>query len=379
MLTDLAATPFAEVLRRASAGRWSGDLQVRLGRAAKTVFFDHGRLVFAASNLRSDRLGETLVALGRITSGELAQASAIMAVRRGAGAGQAPGQEGAGPLRRPAGAAHRALAVPPHRRRRLLRGTTLPDPGGVHGQPLRAPSAVPGCEQHAQRGPDPCRTGEPGTAGDPGRLRPLPLLGTEVLVGRARHTGALSRAGQDPGARAEGWHRPQQPAPHRLRLVRFRHPRGRRQGLRSDHPARGPDGNGHLPPVTHTTATGSVGARSRAAGGEPGAGQVGAAEPGELVPRGEDGSPRGSRQGDRGEDGALPFAPGCRRRRSAPQGGHRDHPRAGLRPPAASTPVPGRAPPRVPRDRRISPSRPPTWGSTRRIGWHSSWWRPGLR
>jgi len=81
MLTDLASTPFAEVLRRASAGRWSGDLQVRLGRAAKTVFFDHGRLVFAASNLKSDRLGETLVALGRITSGELAQASAIMRQR----------------------------------------------------------------------------------------------------------------------------------------------------------------------------------------------------------------------------------------------------------------------------------------------------------
>jgi len=82
MLSDLASTPFAEVLRRASVGRWSGDLQVRLGRAAKIVFFDHGRLVFAASNLRSDRLGETLVALGRITSGELAQASAIMRRRR---------------------------------------------------------------------------------------------------------------------------------------------------------------------------------------------------------------------------------------------------------------------------------------------------------
>ncbi len=81
MLTDLAATPFAEVLRKASAGRWSGDLQVRLGRAAKTVFFDHGRLVFAASNLRNDRLGETLVALGRITSGELEKASAIMRQR----------------------------------------------------------------------------------------------------------------------------------------------------------------------------------------------------------------------------------------------------------------------------------------------------------
>ena len=58
MLTDIANSPIAETVRRLSAERRSGDLQVRSGRLVKITFFDHGRLVFAASNLRRDRLGE---------------------------------------------------------------------------------------------------------------------------------------------------------------------------------------------------------------------------------------------------------------------------------------------------------------------------------
>ena len=81
MLTDLTVTPFPETLRCVSSERRSGDLQVRARRVVKTVFFDHGRLVFAASNLKGDRLGETLVALGRITDGDLRKASAIMRQR----------------------------------------------------------------------------------------------------------------------------------------------------------------------------------------------------------------------------------------------------------------------------------------------------------
>ena len=70
MLTDLSVTPIAETLRRLSEERKSGDLQVRSGKTVKTIFFDHGRIVFAASNLKKDRLGEALVALGRITDEE---------------------------------------------------------------------------------------------------------------------------------------------------------------------------------------------------------------------------------------------------------------------------------------------------------------------
>ena len=78
MLTDLATTPIADTLRHLSEGRKSGDLQVRSGKIAKTVFFDHGRIVFAASNLKKDRLGEALIALGRITEEEFTRASAMM-------------------------------------------------------------------------------------------------------------------------------------------------------------------------------------------------------------------------------------------------------------------------------------------------------------
>jgi tetratricopeptide (TPR) repeat protein len=78
MLTDLASTPIAQVLKRLSADGKSGDLQVNAGATIKTVFFDHGRVVFAASNLKKDRLGESLVALGRISSEDFARASALM-------------------------------------------------------------------------------------------------------------------------------------------------------------------------------------------------------------------------------------------------------------------------------------------------------------
>lgn len=78
MLTDLAVTPISETLRKLSVDRRSGDLQVQSGRIVKTVFFDHGRIVFAASNLKKDRLGEALVALGRITDEQFTRASALL-------------------------------------------------------------------------------------------------------------------------------------------------------------------------------------------------------------------------------------------------------------------------------------------------------------
>jgi len=78
MLSDLAVTPISETLRKLSVDRRSGDLQVQSGRIVKTVFFDHGRIVFAASNLKKDRLGEALVALGRITDEEFTRVSALL-------------------------------------------------------------------------------------------------------------------------------------------------------------------------------------------------------------------------------------------------------------------------------------------------------------
>ena len=78
MFTDLSMTPIAEPLRRLAASHGSGDLQVQSGRAVKTIFFDGGRAIFAASNLKKDRLGESLVAQGRISQDEFRQAEALL-------------------------------------------------------------------------------------------------------------------------------------------------------------------------------------------------------------------------------------------------------------------------------------------------------------
>jgi tetratricopeptide (TPR) repeat protein len=78
MLTDIAQSPIAETIRKLSSERRTGDLQVRSGRMVKIAFFDHGRLVFAASNLRRDRLGEAMVADGRITEEDFNRVSALM-------------------------------------------------------------------------------------------------------------------------------------------------------------------------------------------------------------------------------------------------------------------------------------------------------------
>lgn len=77
-LTDLAVTPIAETIRSLWAEGRSGELQVRSGKVAKMAFFDCGRPVFAASNLRKERLGEVLVALGRISSEQFQSASLAM-------------------------------------------------------------------------------------------------------------------------------------------------------------------------------------------------------------------------------------------------------------------------------------------------------------
>jgi tetratricopeptide (TPR) repeat protein len=94
MLIDIATRPIAETVRRLSAERRSGDLQVRSSRLIKIAFFDHGRLVFAASNLRKDRLGEALVADGRITEADFNRVSSLMRADRGRRFGEALVQAG---------------------------------------------------------------------------------------------------------------------------------------------------------------------------------------------------------------------------------------------------------------------------------------------
>ena len=75
---SLDAVPLAQVLRQIAAEERSGDLQINLGSAIKTIYFDHGFVIFAGSNLKRDRLGESLIGAGRISRHEFALASMLM-------------------------------------------------------------------------------------------------------------------------------------------------------------------------------------------------------------------------------------------------------------------------------------------------------------
>ncbi len=94
MLIDLSVTPLADTFWRLSAERRSGDFEVRSGKTVKTVFLDRGRIVFAASNLKKDRLGEALLALGRITQAQFEHASELMRGTRRRRFGEALVQSG---------------------------------------------------------------------------------------------------------------------------------------------------------------------------------------------------------------------------------------------------------------------------------------------
>ncbi len=83
MLTDLAITPISRTIHTLAAEQRSGDLLVGSGEAAWMVHFHEGQIVFAESNLKQERLGESLVAAGRITGDQVDQASALIAKSAG--------------------------------------------------------------------------------------------------------------------------------------------------------------------------------------------------------------------------------------------------------------------------------------------------------
>ena len=74
----LAHTPLAEVLRRIAVEEHSGDLQITGHSFIKTIYFDRGFVVFASSNRKTDRLGESMIEAGRISRHEFALASMLM-------------------------------------------------------------------------------------------------------------------------------------------------------------------------------------------------------------------------------------------------------------------------------------------------------------
>ncbi|HSF16311.1 MAG TPA: DUF4388 domain-containing protein [Vicinamibacteria bacterium] len=79
---SLADTPLAEVFRRIVTEERSGDLQVTTPEAIKTIYFDRGFVVFASSNRKRGRLGESMIESGRISPLEFAAASELMKASR---------------------------------------------------------------------------------------------------------------------------------------------------------------------------------------------------------------------------------------------------------------------------------------------------------
>lgn len=71
---DLARTLLSEKIRTLVHARRSGILVVSSEEVTKGVFFRGGQIVFASSTLENDKLGESLIRLGRISRAEFAAA-----------------------------------------------------------------------------------------------------------------------------------------------------------------------------------------------------------------------------------------------------------------------------------------------------------------
>jgi tetratricopeptide (TPR) repeat protein len=83
-MTDLAQSLLSEELRSLQRRQWTGVLSLSSGEVTKGLFMRDGHIVFAASTLEEDKLGETLVRAGRISRDQLdaAHRSAQAASRR---------------------------------------------------------------------------------------------------------------------------------------------------------------------------------------------------------------------------------------------------------------------------------------------------------
>jgi curved DNA-binding protein CbpA len=73
---NLAERPLPEVLKNISSGCQSGTLTVRRESIQKTIGFDQGLIVSAASNAPEDDFGEMLIKIGRLSPSQLEEISA---------------------------------------------------------------------------------------------------------------------------------------------------------------------------------------------------------------------------------------------------------------------------------------------------------------
>ena len=80
--TDLAVTPLTETIQGLQEARSTGELVVRSHKTTKVLFFADGCIVFAASNVMKERLGEALLSRGAISGADFDRASRLMAQSR---------------------------------------------------------------------------------------------------------------------------------------------------------------------------------------------------------------------------------------------------------------------------------------------------------
>jgi hypothetical protein len=74
---SLTEKPVARLLLEAHAGRWSGSLDLRRGKARKLVHLLDGRPIFVQSNLRAETLGQMLIRRGRLSPAQNSEAMAF--------------------------------------------------------------------------------------------------------------------------------------------------------------------------------------------------------------------------------------------------------------------------------------------------------------
>lgn len=73
MKGTLSEQPLAELIREISSRNFSGTLRLERDRAQAAVYFDTGRIIFAAANIRTVRLAEYLKKRGLVPEKELAR------------------------------------------------------------------------------------------------------------------------------------------------------------------------------------------------------------------------------------------------------------------------------------------------------------------
>ncbi len=78
---QLEQMPMLYLLRRCYRDRFSGALVLNNNSVSKSIYFEQGAVIFANSSLKSERLGEALMRLGRISFAEYEQAIKLIRSR----------------------------------------------------------------------------------------------------------------------------------------------------------------------------------------------------------------------------------------------------------------------------------------------------------